>query len=92
MPTVYIEKPPFPVRTKEHPKVSTVVCKSNIIAPKPVEQIKVEPSVAMVKYLFVENIDGHAIYFAVMKLLELPNLVKKTNIDLLLACLLSQSK
>ena len=27
------------------------------------EQIKVEPSVAMVKDLLVANIDGHAIYF-----------------------------
>ena len=69
-----------------------MVHKSNIKAPRPSEQIKAEPSVAMVKDLLVENIDGHAIYFAVMKLLELPNLVKKTNIDLLLACLLSQSK
>ena len=31
-------------------------------APKPAEQIKVEPSVAMVKDLLVENIDGHVIY------------------------------
>ena len=27
------------------------------------EQIKVEPSIAMVKYLLVDNIDGHVIYF-----------------------------
>jgi hypothetical protein len=64
VPTAYIEKPPFPVRIKEHAKVSTVVRKSNIRAPKPVEQIKVEPSVAMVKDLLVENIDGHVIYFS----------------------------
>ena len=48
---------------KERAKVSTVVRKSNIRAPKPPEQIKVEPSVAMVKDLLVENIDGHVIYF-----------------------------
>ena len=48
MPTGYIEKPHYPVRIKEHAKVSTVVRKSNIKAPKPSEQIKVEPSVAMV--------------------------------------------
>ena len=63
MPTAYIEKPPFPVRIKEHAKVSTVVRKSNIRAPKPSEQIKVEPSVAMFKDLLVENIYGHVIYF-----------------------------
>ena len=37
---------------KEHAKVSTVVRKSNIRAPKPSAQSKVEPSVAMVKDLF----------------------------------------
>ena len=63
VPTCYVEKPPFPVRIKEHAKVSTVVNKSYIRTPKPAEQIKVEPSVAMVKDLLVENIDGHAIYF-----------------------------
>ena len=63
MPTAYIEKPPFPVRIKEHAKASTMVNKSNIRAPRPFEQIKVEPDVAMVKDLLVDNIDGHVIYF-----------------------------
>ena len=63
VPTAYIEKKPLPVRIKENAKVSTVVRKSNIKAPKPSEQIKVEPSVSMVKHLLVENIDGHVIYF-----------------------------
>ena len=63
MPAAYIEKPPFPIRIKEHAKVSTVVLKSNIRAPRTSEQIKVEPSVNMVKYLLVQNIDGHVIYF-----------------------------
>ena len=36
---------------KEHAKVSTVVNKSYVRTPKPDEQIKVEPSIAMVKYL-----------------------------------------
>ena len=61
--SAYIEKPPFPVRIKEHAKVSTMVNKSYIRTPNPAEQIKVEPSVAMVKDLLVENIDGHVIYF-----------------------------
>jgi hypothetical protein len=61
VPTAYIEKLPFPVRIKEHAKVSTVVNKSNIIAPKPAEQIKIEPIIAMVKDLLVENIDGHVL-------------------------------
>ena len=40
-----------------------MVNKSHIRTPKPSKQIKVEPSVAMVKDLLVENIDGHVIYF-----------------------------
>ena len=39
VPTAYIEKPSFPVRMKEHAKVSTVVNKSYIRRPKPPEQI-----------------------------------------------------
>ena len=63
VPTAYIEKPPFSVRIKENSKATTVIHKSNIKAPKHSEQIKVEPSIAMVKDLLVENIDGHVIYF-----------------------------
>mgnify|MGYP005848912381 CR=1 FL=1 len=40
-----------------------MVNKSNIRAPRPSEQIKVEPSIAMVKDLLVDNVDGHVIYF-----------------------------
>ena len=55
VPSAYIEKPPFPVRIKEHAKVSIVVNKSYIRTPKPDEQIKVEPSIAMVKDLLEEK-------------------------------------
>ena len=40
-----------------------MVNKSYIRTPKPSTQIKVEPSISMVKYLLVDNIDGHVIYF-----------------------------
>ena len=63
VPTTYIEKPPFPIWIKEHAKVLTVVNKSNIRAPRPSKQIEVEPNVAMLKDLLVDNIDGHVIYF-----------------------------
>jgi len=63
VPIDYIERRPFPMRIKEHVNVSTVVRKSNIRSPKPAEQIIVEPSVAMVKDLLVENIGGQVIYF-----------------------------
>ena len=59
VPTAYIEKPPFPLRMKKHAKLSTVINKSYIRTPKPVEQIKAELSVAMVKDLLVDNVDGH---------------------------------
>ena len=63
VPTAYIEKPPFPVRIKEHSKAATMIHKSCNKAPYHSEHIKVEPSIAMVKDLLVENIDGHVIYF-----------------------------
>ena len=63
VPTTYIEKPPFPFRIKEHAKASAVVRKSYTRTPTPPERIKVEPSVAMVKDLLADNIDGHVIYF-----------------------------
>ena len=56
-------KPPFPVRIKDHAKASTVVRKSYIRTPTSPKQIKVEPSIAMVKDLLADNIDGHVIYF-----------------------------
>ena len=46
---------------KEHAKASTMVNKSYVRTPKPYEQIKLEPSFAMVKDLLVDNIDGHVI-------------------------------
>ena len=39
-----------------------MVNKSYIRTPKPNEQIKVEPSIAMVKDLLEEDMDGHVIY------------------------------
>ena len=63
VPTAYVEKPPFPVRIKDHAKASTVVNKSNIRTHNPPEQVKVEPKIAMVKDLLADNIDGHVIYF-----------------------------
>ena len=63
VPTTYVEKPPFPVRIKDHAKASTVVRKSNTRTYTPPEKIKVEPSIAMVKDLLADNIDGHVIQF-----------------------------
>ena len=40
-----------------------MVNKKYIRTPKPDEQIKVEPSIAMVKDILEENVDGHVIYF-----------------------------
>ena len=53
----------LPVRMKDHAKTSTVVRKSNTRTYTPPEQIKVEPSIAMVKDLLDDDLDGHVIYF-----------------------------
>ena len=81
VPTTYVEKPPFRVRIKNHAKASTVVRKSNTGTYTPPEQIKVEPSIATVKDLLVDNIDG-MLFTYVMKLLELLDPILKINIDM----------
>ena len=81
VPSAYIEKPPFSVRIKEHAKVSNVVNKSYIRTPKPDEQIKVEPSIAMVKISWLIILMG-MLFISVIKLLELLDPVLR-NIDLL---------
>ena len=81
VPTSYVEKPPFPVRIKDHAKASTVVRKSNIRTYTPPEQIKVEPNIAIVKISCLKILMG-MLFISVMKLLELLNLVLKINIDL----------
>ena len=68
-----------------------MVNKSYIRTHKPNEQSKVEPSIAMVKDLLEEDIDG-MLCTSEKKLLELLNLIEKINIDLLLACPSSQLK
>ena len=40
VPTAYIEKPPFPIRIKDHAKASTVVRKSNARTPTPPSKLK----------------------------------------------------
>ena len=45
-----------------HIRHSPVVRKSNSRTPTPPEQIKIEPSISMVKDLLVDNIDGHVIH------------------------------
>ena len=77
--TTYTEKPPSPVRIREHDNATIVVHKRNFKTPRPSEQIKVEPPI-VVKYLLVDNIDGHVILFQVMKLLELLNLLELSKI------------
>ena len=77
----------FLVRIKDHAKASTVVHKSNARTPTPSEEIKVEPSIAMVKDLLVEILMG-MLFTSMMKLLELLDPILKINIGLLLACML----
>ena len=71
--------------------MSTVVNKSYIRIPRPDEQIKVEPSIAMVKDLLEEDMGGHVIYFC-EEAARIAKPDKKINIDLLLACFSSQLK
>ena len=69
-----------------------MVNKSFVRTPKPDEQIKVEPSIAMVKDLLEKDMDGHVIYFWEEAAGIAKPDKKKLNIGLLLACLSSQLK
>ncbi|KAI5019632.1 hypothetical protein ZWY2020_044520 [Hordeum vulgare] len=62
VPSAYIEKPPFPVRIKVHSKASTVIRRGYIKTPTPREQIRVEPSIAIIKDLLSEEVEGHNIH------------------------------
>ena len=55
VPFAYIEKPPFPVKIKEHAKVSTVVNKSYIRTPKPDEQITAEQLIEKRKVMTISK-------------------------------------
>ena len=63
IPEPYIEKIPFYVKMKEHSVMASVVNKSGKRAKKPHEQIKIEPSVAIVKELVSENVGDEYIIF-----------------------------
>ena len=49
IPTASVEKPPFPVRIKDHVKASIVVRKSNTRTYTPPEKINVEPILLWLK-------------------------------------------
>ena len=51
LPTVYFEKPPFPIKIKEHSIVANVVNKSERRAYEPDEQLEIASPVALVKDL-----------------------------------------
>ena len=63
IPEPYIEKVPFPAKIKEHSIIASVVNKSTRKTIEADEQITVEPAVAIIKDLVIENIeDGHIIF------------------------------
>ena len=63
LPAPYVEKLPFPVRVKEHAVITKVVKKGGKKAKDHYEQLKVQPSVALVKDLTGENVEGGHINF-----------------------------
>ena len=82
VPSSYIEKPPFPVRIKDHAKDSTVVRKSNIRTYTPPEKLKLNLILLLLKISWLIILMG-MLFISAVKLLELPNLVLKINIDVL---------
>ena len=87
VPTAYIEKPPFPVRIKDHAKASTVVRKSNARTLTPLSKLKLNLAFLLSKISRPTMLMG-MLFIPAMKPLELLNPTLKINVDLLLACLL----
>ena len=81
VPTAYVEKPPFPVRIKDHAKASTMVRKSNIRTYTPPKQVKLNLILLLLRISWLIILMG-MLFISMMKLLELLNLVLKINIDL----------
>ena len=86
VPSAYIEKPPFPVRIKDHSKASSVIRRGYIRTPTPPEQIELNLALLLSK-IFCPTMLRDIIFTSVKMLLELLNLMLETNIGVLLACL-----
>ena len=82
VPTAYVEKPPFPVRIKDHAKASTVVNKSNIKTPKPPSKLKLNLVLLWLKISWPIILMG-MLFTSAMNLLELLDQILKIKIDLL---------
>src|SRR4051812_40142421 len=65
LPTVVYEQPPYPSRIKDHSYVTGILNK-NRRTTEPEDTIKVQPQVAMVKYLVTSDIEGSTISFCVV--------------------------
>lgn len=53
--------PPFPNRIKEHALIIIVSNKSDLKTNKPYDEIEAQPSLAVIKDLVTENLDGQVI-------------------------------
>ena len=72
IPTTYIEKPPFPVRIKDHAKASTVVRKSYTRTLHPLNKLKLNLMLLWLKISWLKMLMG-MLFISMMKLLELLN-------------------
>ena len=85
VPEPYIEKVLFPAKVREHSILASVVNKSTKKAIEPDEQITVEPSIAMVKYLTTENVEDRHIVFCenASNIVSHPGSSRKTSVPML---------
>ena len=72
IPTAYIEKPPFPVRIKDHAKASTMVCKSYTRTPTPLNKLKLNLVLLWLNISWLIVLMG-MLFISAMKMLELLN-------------------
>ena len=82
VPATYIEKSPFPVRIKDHAKASTIVVRVILEHIHLLSKLKLNLVLLWLKISW-KKIWMSMLFTSAQKLLELPNLIKRTNIDLL---------
>src|ERR1041385_5237849 len=63
LPAVIYEQPPFPSRIREHSFVAGIINKSERRTGEPEDQIRVDPQVAMVKDLVIDDVSDSIINF-----------------------------
>src|SRR3954466_7911465 len=85
VPELYVEKIPFPAKVKEYSMIISANNKSTKKIVEPVEQLNIEPVVAIVKYPVTRNIEDEHIVFCedASNMISHPSKARKSSVPVL---------